>query len=401
MGQFASIDKAIADIRAGKMVVVVDDAMRENEGDIVMAAEMVTPEAISFMAKKASGLICVQLPAEVAGRLGFESMVSEPREVKGCHFTVSVDASSDISTGISAADRANTIQKIASLHSAARDFVRPGHVFPLIAKSGGVLARAGHTEAACDLSRLAGFEPIGVICEIMLDGGEMAKGEELFAFAADYHLTIVSIQDLIAYRMSHESLVEKTADSTLPTEYGDFHMSVYRDAVEGREHVALVHGDIRDGFNILVRIHSECMTGDVFASNRCDCGHQLHEAMRRVSSEPCGAIIYLRHEGRGIGLTNKIKSYQLQDHGHDTVEANLLLGFADDERDYGFAAQILTHLGIHSIELLTNNPSKVRGIEAYGIPVTKVLPLEIVPTQLTHRYMKTKKEKMGHILKHV
>lgn len=401
MSHFNTIEEAVAEIRAGKMVIVVDDEGRENEGDLIMAAEMVTPEAISFMAKKASGLICVPLSANAATQLFFEPMVSEPREVKGCHFTVSVDAASGITTGISAFDRATTILRMCDVRASGSDFVRPGHVFPLIARGGGVFTRAGHTEAACDLAVLAGFRPLGVICEILLDTGEMARGEDLFRFARDHHLHIISIKDLIAYRAAHEVLVRRMASARLPTVHGVFQMFVYTDIIEGKEHVALVHGDLKHADDVLVRVHSECMTGDVFGSSRCDCGDQLNKSMEMISREPCGIIVYLRHEGRGIGLINKLKSYELQDLGHDTVEANRILGFTDDGRHYGFAAQILRDLGVDSIRLLTNNPRKIQELATHGIHLAGAVPLEIPPTPLNRRYLKTKKEKLGHVLKHV
>lgn len=398
MSRFATIDRAIEEVRAGRMVIVVDDEHRENEGDLIMAAEMVTGEAITFMAKFGSGLICTPLSANLARKLGFEPMVSEPREPKGCNFTVSVDASDGITTGISPADRAYTIRKMVDPTATSESFVKPGHVFPLISKDGGVFIRPGHTESACDLAQLAGFQPAGVICEIILDNGEMARGEELIEFAKKHGLVMISIADLIEYRSSREILVEKKVEANLPTKYGEFQMSVYTDIFSWHEHVALVKGDVSGKENVLVRVHSECMTGDVFGSLRCDCGDQLSAAMKVVGEAEAGIVLYLRHEGRGIGLVNKLKTYVLQDKGYDTVEANAMLGFADDLREYRVAAQILKDLGVKSVALLTNNPRKVAGLEEHGMTVSSTVPIQIPSNSTNAKYLHTKKEKLGHTL---
>lgn len=401
MNRFATIERAIEEIRAGRMVIVVDDEHRENEGDLVMAAEMVTPSAITFMAKFGSGLICTPLSVSLARRLGFEPMVSEPREPKGCNFTVSVDSADGITTGISPADRALTIRKMVDPRASSEAFVKPGHVFPLISNPGGVFVRAGHTEAACDLAVLAGFRPAGVICEIILDNGEMARGDELKAFAKRHHLVMISISELIAYRIAHESLIEKQVETTLPTKYGEFQMSVYTDIFDHREHIALVKGNVCGKKDVVTRVHSECMTGDVFGSLRCDCGDQLARSMKMIGESDSGVVLYLRHEGRGIGLVNKLKTYVLQDKGFDTVEANEMLGFRDDLREYHVAAQILKNLGIKSIALLTNNPRKVSGLEHSGMTVSRTVALEIPSNRLNSKYLRTKKEKLGHTLRQI
>lgn len=401
MHTFSTLPEAIEAIRAGKMVVVADDEDRENEGDLVMSAELVTPEALTFMAKQASGLICVPVSSDIAKRLSFDPMVTDPQEVKGCNFTVTVDAKYGVTTGISAADRATTIRKMVDHASVPSDFVRPGHIFPLIAREGGVLVRAGHTEAACDLSSLAGLKRAGVICEIMNDDGTMARLPELFAFAKKHKLPIIRVRDLIEFRRKREVLIEKKAEADLPTQYGEFRIHVYRDLIEGREHIAMVHGDVAHKKEVLVRVHSECMTGDVFKSLRCDCGPQLDKALELVSREPFGIVLYLRHEGRGIGLINKLKSYVLQDQGYDTVEANRELGFADDLRDYSVGAQMLLDLHVDDVRLLTNNPRKSSELDVYGIHVSEVVPLEITPNARNRTYLRTKKDKLGHTLKEV
>lgn len=401
MRTFDTIIDAIEEIRAGRMVIVVDDADRENEGDLIMAAEFVTPEAILFMAKRASGLICTPVSREIAARLLLDPMVSDPHEVRGCNFTVTVDAKHDITTGISPEDRSTTIRRLVSEKSIPSDFVRPGHVFPLVARDGGVLVRAGHTEAACDLAGLAGLRAAGVICEIINDDGSMARVPDLMKFADEYGLKIITIRDLIEYRRNCETLVEKKVEAALPTLHGDFRVSVYRDVIEGYDHIAMVHGDVAGKKNVLVRLHSECMTGDLFGSLRCDCGPQLDKALELVGSEECGVVLYLRHEGRGIGLVNKLKAYVLQDQGYDTVEANCMLGFPDDLRDYSVGAQMLCDLGVRDIRLLTNNPRKFEGLEHRGIVISEVVPLEITPNDRNRKYLKTKKQKLGHILKEV
>ncbi len=401
MNTFHTLPEAIEAIRAGKMVVVVDDEDRENEGDLVMSAELVTPEAITFMAKQASGLICVPISSDIAKRLSFDPMLTDPQEVKGCNFTVTVDAKYGVTTGISASDRATTIRKMVDDASVPSDFVRPGHIFPLIAREGGVLVRAGHTEAAADLSFLAGLKRAGVICEIMNEDGTMSRLPELFTFAEKHQLPIIRVRDLIDFRRKREVLIEKKAEAELPTQYGEFRIHVYRDLIEGREHIAMVHGDVAHKKQVLVRVHSECMTGDVFKSLRCDCGPQLDKALELVSREPFGIVLYLRHEGRGIGLINKLKSYVLQDQGYDTVEANRELGFADDLRDYSVGAQMLLDLHVDDVRLLTNNPRKSSELDAYGIRVSEVVPLEIPPNERNKAYLRTKKQKLGHTLKEV
>jgi 3,4-dihydroxy 2-butanone 4-phosphate synthase/GTP cyclohydrolase II len=394
---FDPLEEVIAAIRRGEMVIVVDDEDRENEGDLVMAAEKVTPEKINFMAKYARGLICVPLTEERADELGLLPMVGSARE-KEANFTVSVDARYGITTGISAYDRALTIQLLASPAAGPRDFVQPGHVFPLRAKPGGVLRRAGHTEASVDLARLAGLYPAAVICEIMNDDGTMARLPELREFAKRHGLKMTSIADLIKYRSQREKLVKREAEADLPTEFGHFRIVAYSNEVDGKEHVALVKGEVAGKENVLVRVHSECLTGDTFLSQRCDCGEQLHEALRRIEAEGAGVLLYIRQEGRGIGLLNKIKAYALQDQGLDTVEANRRLGFREDLRDYGIGAQILKDLGLSSIRLLTNNPKKVVGLEGYGLRIVEQIPLQVEPNVHNYDYLRAKQEKLGHIL---
>ena len=396
--KFDSIESVVAEIRKGKMVIVTDDEDRENEGDLIMAAQFVTPAAVNFMAKHGRGLICVPTTSERLQQLGIERMVRQNREVFRTDFQVSVDAAHGISSGISAADRAQTIQIMASPTAVPDDLVQPGHVFPLRAKSGGVLQRAGHTEAAIDLVQLAGARPIGVICEIMNDDGTMARLPALLKFARKHRLKICSIAALIEYRRTREKLVEPIETVKMPTEYGDFDLHLYRSKIDGQHHLALVRGQVAGKKNVLVRVHSECLTGDVFGSRRCDCGPQLHTAMRQVAEAGSGVILYMRQEGRGIGLAPKIQAYKLQEQGYDTVQANEKLGFKMDLREYGLGAQILCDLGLKTIHLLTNNPRKVVGLEGYGLKITQQLPIKIKSNPHNERYLKTKREKLGHLL---
>ena len=395
---FDSIDAVIADLRKGKMVIVVDDADRENEGDLIMAAEHATPQAVNFMAKHGRGLICVPTTGDRLKQLGVEQMVVQNRDTFKTDFQVSVDAARDVSTGISAADRARTIQVMADPTALPNDLVQPGHIFPLRAKPGGVLQRAGHTEAAVDLVKLADCRPIGVICEIMNDDGTMARLPELKKFARKHRLKICTIEALIKFRRTRERLVERIEVVKMPTDYGDFDLHLYRSHTDGQNHIALVKGDVTQGKDVLVRVHSECLTGDVFGSRRCDCGPQLHQAMRRISEEGRGVILYMRQEGRGIGLGPKIQAYKLQENGYDTVEANLKLGFGMDLREYGLGAQILCDLGLKTIRLLTNNPKKVVGLEGYGLEITEQLPIKVKANPHNARYLKAKREKLGHQL---
>ena len=396
--QFDSIESVIADIRKGKMVIVVDDADRENEGDLIMAAQYVTPAAINFMAKHGRGLICVPTTSERLQQLGIERMVRQNREVFKTDFQVSVDAARGIGSGISAADRAKTIAVMASPTAVPDDLVQPGHVFPLRAKSGGVLQRAGHTEAAVDLTVLASCRPIGVICEIMKDDGTMARLPALQTFAGKHRLKLCTIADLIEYRRTREKLVERVEVVKMPTDYGEFDLYLYRSKTDGQHHLALVRGDVANQKNVLVRVHSECLTGDVFSSRRCDCGPQLHQAMRQVAEAGRGVIVYMRQEGRGIGLAPKIKAYKLQEQGYDTVEANQKLGYGMDLREYGLGAQILVDLGLKTIRLLTNNPKKLVGLVGYGLEIVEQVPIKVKPNEHNARYLKTKRQKMGHLL---
>ena len=398
MNKFDSIDSVVAALRRGKMVIIVDDADRENEGDLIMAGQFVTPAAINFMAKHGRGLICVPTTSERLEQLGIGRMVKENRDTFKTDFQVSVDASRGISTGISAADRARTIQVMAAPTAVANDLVQPGHIFPLRAKSGGVLQRAGHTEAAVDLVTLAGARPIGVICEIMNDDGTMARLPELLKFARKHKLKIGTIAALIEFRRSREKLVERVESVKMPTDYGDFDLVLYRSKVDGQNHLALVRGKVAGQKNVLVRVHSECLTGDVFGSRRCDCGPQLHSAMRQVAAAGLGVILYMRQEGRGIGLAPKIQAYKLQEQGYDTVEANLKLGYGMDLREYGLGAQILCELGLKTIRLLTNNPKKVVGLEGYGLKIVEQVPIRVTANPHNERYLKTKREKLGHLL---
>ncbi len=394
------IEDVIKDIRRGRMVVVVDDPSRENEGDLIASASHITPEKINFMAKYGRGLICVPMEDEIAERLGLHMMSNDPQDPYKTAWAVSVDAKKDVTTGISAHDRARTIKLLSNEKAKAKDFAKPGHVFPLRSRAGGVLVRAGHTEASVDLMKLAGHPPVGVICEIMNEDGTMARVPNLIKFAKKHKLKMCSIEDLIKYRRSRENLIEKVADVEMPTAFGSFRLHAYKSMIDDYQHLALVKGNISSG-EVLVRVHSQCLTGDVFHSMRCDCGDQLEKAMRKISDKGKGVILYLAQEGRGIGILNKLKAYQLQDEGCDTVEANERLGFKADLRDYGIGAQILADLGLKRIKLLTNNPRKVIGLKGYGIKITGRSPLEMKPGKENKKYLKTKKDRMGHKLKKV
>ncbi len=397
-GLIRNVQSVLRDIRAGRMVIVVDDEDRENEGDLVMAADKANPRKINFMATHARGLICVPITGETAARLDLKPMVPGRRDAFGTNFTAPVDAARGITTGISAADRAKAVKILANPKSKPHDLVQPGHIFPLEAKPGGVLQRAGHTEAAVDLARLAGLQPAGVICEIMNRDGTMARLPALRAFAKRYKLRICTISDLIHYRRRNERLIEREEVVKLPTDYGEFELYLYRSLVDGQHHLALVKGEVDGPDPVTVRVHSECLTGDVFGSRRCDCGNQLHDALRVIESAGTGVLVYMRQEGRGIGLPAKVRAYRLQEQGLDTVQANVKLGFAPDLREYGIGAQILHDLGVRKIRLLTNNPKKVVGLEGYGLEIVQQLPIRVPSNLHNRRYLETKKKKLGHLL---
>jgi 3,4-dihydroxy 2-butanone 4-phosphate synthase / GTP cyclohydrolase II len=399
-GVFSTIEEAIEDIRRGRMVVVCDDENRENEGDLTMAAQFATPEAVNFMAKEARGLICLALTPERCDELGLDLMAAKNESAFQTAFTISVEAREGVTTGISAADRARTIQVAIDPHSQPEDLVQPGHVFPLKAKDGGVLERAGQTEAAVDLARLAGLIPAGVICEVMNEDGTMARVPDLVGYCGRHDLKMITVADLIAYRRRTEKLVERVVSTRLPTAFGEFTAVGYRSLVDEKHHVAMVKGDVAGAKDVLVRVHSECLTGDVFHSLRCDCGDQLAAALATIEREGQGVLLYLSQEGRGIGLLNKLRAYKLQEDGLDTVDANLKLGLPADLRDYGVGAQILVDLGLSSIRILTNNPKKIHGIEGYGLSVTEQLPIQSVPNPHNEEYLNAKRDKLGHILHH-
>lgn len=398
MNKFASIEEAIDDIRDGRIIIVVDDEDRENEGDFIASAEKVTPEIVNFITKHGRGLLCTPLTEERAQELEIPPMVERNTEKHGTAFTVSIDYKHGTTTGISAFDRAKTIKSLTDPKTKPDDLARPGHIFPLVAKSGGVLRRAGHTEASVDLARLAGLDPIGLLCEIMDSDGSMARLPRLMEIAQEFSLKIITIKDLIAYRQRREKLIRRLFSTPLPTRYGEFTLIIYETVIEGEHHLALVKGEVAGKENVLVRVHSQCLTGDVFGSVRCDCGDQLHEAMSRIKGEGLGVLVYMRQEGRGIGLLNKLICYRLQDQGLDTVEANLAIGFPTDARDYGIGAQILADLGLTSIRLMTNNPAKRIGLEGYGLKVIERVPIVIEPHQHNRYYLEIKRDKMGHLL---
>ncbi|MEZ5359102.1 MAG: bifunctional 3,4-dihydroxy-2-butanone-4-phosphate synthase/GTP cyclohydrolase II [Candidatus Zixiibacteriota bacterium] len=398
MAEFCTIEQAIADIKAGKMIIVVDDEDRENEGDFIMAAEMVTPEAVNFISKYGRGLICAPLTRKRLEQLELDAMVHQNTALHGTRFTVSVDAIRGTTTGISAFDRAETIRTLVNKDTKPSDLGRPGHIFPLQALDGGVLARAGHTEASVDLARLAGLAPAGVLCEIIDDDGNMARVPRLMEIADEFDLHITTVHDLIEYRRHNEKLVERLLIVNMPTHWGEFKLHLYKSEIDDHHHLALVKGDVNGKEDVLVRVHSQCLTGDVFGSCRCDCGDQLAKAMQQIEEEGCGVLLYMRQEGRGIGLVNKLKAYVLQENGRDTVEANEELGFKADLRDYGIGAQILKDLGLSTIRILTNNPRKLIGLEGHGLKITDRVPIQCQPTKYNRFYLQTKKDKLGHLL---
>jgi 3,4-dihydroxy 2-butanone 4-phosphate synthase/GTP cyclohydrolase II len=397
---FATIEEAIEDIRRGRMVVVVDDENRENEGDLTIAAQFVTPEAINFMTKEGRGLICLALTPERCDELGLDLMAAKNESAFETAFTVSIEAREGVTTGISAHDRARTIQVAIDPQAAPRDIVQPGHVFPLKARAGGVLERVGQTEAAVDLARLAGLNPAGVICEIMNDDGTMARVPDLVGYCERHELKMVTVADLVAYRRRHDKLIERVVATTLPTAFGEFVAVGYRSLIDNKHHVALVKGEVSGKEDVLVRVHSECLTGDVFHSLRCDCGEQLESALAMIEQEGTGVLLYLSQEGRGIGLLNKLRAYKLQEEGLDTVDANLRLGLPADLRDYGIGAQILVDLGLSSIRILTNNPKKISGMAGYGLSVTDQIPIQHMPNPHNEAYLRAKRDRLGHILHH-
>jgi 3,4-dihydroxy 2-butanone 4-phosphate synthase/GTP cyclohydrolase II len=396
-----SIEEAVTDLRNGKCIIVVDDEDRENEGDLICSAELCTETNINFMASQGKGLICVSVTEQRARELDLPLMVSDNTALHGTRFTVSIDYSHGTTSGISVHDRTATVRAMADQDACPSDFARPGHIFPLIAVNGGVLRRAGHTEAVVDLMTLAGLKPVGVLCEILKDDGSMARVPDLVEMARAHGLKMISVQDLIAYRRRTEQLVIMVAEAKLPSDHGDFVLRVFENRLDGKEHVAIIKGDVSDGTPVLVRVHSECLTGDIFGSRRCDCGPQLHAALEMIEREGRGVVLYMRQEGRGIGLVNKIKAYALQEQGLDTVEANTHLGFPPDPRDYGIGAQILHDLGIRHMRLMTNNPKKRVGLQSHGLEVVDLVPLEIAANEDNQQYLETKRDKMGHLLRHL